>query len=140
MHLTRTTTEVFHGLASAFVLTVVIMAAPTTLSAEEPPGPAALEVPADDSTWLERFEYWRARGDSALERLDKAESELAAVNGAVSRMRRRNHPRGPERIAMREEQARAQKVYEVARHHFEVELPAEARGAGVPRKWVGRPR
>ena len=87
---------------------------------------------------IERFDYWRARGDEAVARLQKAEAELEEAQAAVSRMRRRNHPRGVARQEIQAELVKAQEAYEAARQHLEVDLPAEARRSGAPRHWVGK--
>lgn len=126
-------------LALAALLALSPLTGAMPASAEEP-GPAALQTPARDAPQLERFEYWRARGDEAIERVAVARRELDDLNAAVSRMQRRNHPRGAARIKLRQQQEEARKAYAEARHVLEVELPAEARSHGAPRHWVAERR
>jgi len=116
---------------------ILSLSSPLVAWAEEP-GPAALEPPAADAPQIERFEYWRARGDAAIARLQQAEAERDEAQAAVSRMRRRNHPRGVRRQELQAELVKAQEAYEAARHHLEIDLPAEARRSGAPRHWVGK--
>ena len=124
------------GLLMTGVL-VLSLSSPLVARAEEP-GPAALQPPAADAPQIERFEYWRARGDEAAARLQQAEAERDEAQAAVSRMRRRNHPRGQQRQEIQAELVRAREKYEAARQHLEVDLPAEAHGSGAPRHWVGK--
>lgn len=121
-------------MAGAFLL---ILQAPRPAHADEP-GPAALQPPAADAPQVERFEYWRARGDEAIARLQQAEAELDEARSDVSRMRRRNHPRGEQRRVLQQRLAEAREAYAGARRYFEVELPAEARQSGAPPHWVGK--
>ena len=122
-------------LALAVLLALTPLTGAMTASAEEP-GPAALNSPAADAPQIERFEYWRARGDEAIERVAAARRALDEANAAVSRMQSRNHPRGAARLKLRQEQEHARKAYAATRHYLEVELPAEARSHGAPRHWV----
>jgi hypothetical protein len=124
------------GLLTTSVL-ILSLFIPLVARAEEP-GAAALQPPAADAPQIERFEYWRARGDEAVERLQQAEAKLEEAQAAVSRMRRRNHPRGLQRREIQAELAKARQEYEAARHHLEVDLPAEAHRSGAPRHWVGK--
>ena len=124
------------GLLMTGVL-ILSLSSPLVARAEEP-GPASLQPPAADAPQIERFEYWRARGDEAVARLQQAEAELDEAQAAVSRMRRRNHPRGLQRQEIQAELVKAREAYEAARHHLEVDLPAEAHSSGAPRHWVGK--
>ncbi|MBW2424155.1 MAG: hypothetical protein JRG86_07895 [Deltaproteobacteria bacterium] len=121
------------------LLMLALLAAPAIASAEKPdgkPAPAAISPPAEDAPQVEHFEYWQARGAAARERVAEAQAVLDEANAAVSRMRRRNHPRGEARIRINEERDRARAAYDEAVHFLEVELPAEARAAGAPRHWL----
>ena len=93
------------GLLTTGVL-ILSLSSPLAARAEEP-GPAALQPPAADAPQIEQFEYWRARGDEAIERLQQAEAELGEAQAAVSRMRRRNHPRGLPRRELQDELVRS---------------------------------
>ena len=121
------------GLGLLLALTSVLGA--TEVAAEEP-APAALKTPSPDAPQTERFEYWRARGDEASARLAAARQALDNANAAVSRMRRRNHPRGAARLQLQQEREQARKAYDAAQRYLEIELPAEARRQGAPRHWV----
>lgn len=112
------------------------LAAPIRSAAEDTPGPAAFAPPAADAPQIEHVEYWRARGDEARANVTAARQRLDEANGAVSRMQRRNHPRGEARIALRNEQAAAREAHEAAVRTLEVELPAEARAAGASTHWL----
>ena len=118
---------------------LLALSSPLIGRAEEP-APAALQPPASDAPQIERFEYWRARGDDAIARLQRTEAELAEAQAVVSRMRRRNHPRGEQRRVIQAELAKAREAYAAAFQHFEVDLPAEARRSGAPQHWVGERR
>ena len=124
------------GLLMTGVL-IFALSSPFTARAEEP-GPAALQRPAADAPQIEQFEYWRARGDEAVARLQQAEAELDEAQAAVSRMRRRNHPRGQPRREIQAELVKARETLEAARRHLEVDLPADAHRSGAPRHWVGK--
>ena len=102
----------------------------------EEPGPAALSPPEADAPQIEQAAYWRARGDAAREKLTEAQATLDAATAAVSRMQRRNHPRGEARLQIRAEREEAQADFDAALHILEVELPAEARAGGAPRHWL----
>jgi hypothetical protein len=116
-------------------LTLAFLGAAPMPRADEP-GPAALSPPAPDAPDQERFEYWRSRADAARTRVADAQTRLDEANGQVSRMMRRNHPRGEARQARRAEQQAARDALESATHHLEVELPEEARAAGAQQAWL----
>ncbi len=117
------------------ILAIALLAAPGALRADEP-GPAALAAPPADAAQIEHYEYWQARGEAARARVAEARAELDEADAAVSRMRRRNHPRGEARIRLREQQAEARAAYEAAVRFLEVDLPAEAEAAGGSRRWL----
>ena len=132
---TRTTSD----LLLSGLLVIALVASPASLWADEPdakPAPAAISPPAEDAPQVEHFEYWQARGVAARERVAEAQAVLDEANAAVSRMRRRNHPRGEARIRINEERDQARAAYDEAVRFLEVELPAEARAAGAPRHWL----
>ena len=111
--------------------------APTAATASDEADPVAeLQPPAASAPQIERFEFWSARAATERARLDEARTRLDAANAAVSRMQSRNQPRGEARREIRDEQAAAQAAYDAARHVVEVELPAEARAAGAPERWL----
>ena len=121
------------------LLMLALLVAPAAVWAEESdadPAPAAISPPAEDAPQVEHFEYWQARGTAARERVAEARAVLDEANAAVSRMRRRNHPRGEARIRINEERDRARAAYDEDLRFLEVELPAEARAAGAPRHWL----
>lgn len=131
----------FKSIPSLLIVTVLLLAPSSPLVARaEEPAPAALQPPAADAPQTERFEYWRARGDEAIARLQRTEAELAEAQAVVSRMRRRNHPRGEQRRVIQAELVKAREAYDAALQHFEVDLPAEARRSGAPQHWVGERR
>ena len=133
--------------ARATLLAIAFVAfapAGASLADEDGLGPASVAPavpapPAADAPQIEHFEYWQARGDVARQKVATARARLDEANGAVSRMQRRNHPRGEARVALRDEQASARAAYEAALHHLEVELPAEARAAGAQTRWLRDP-
>jgi hypothetical protein len=113
------------------------LAAPISSAAADSPGPASVAPPpAADAPQIEHVEYWRARGDQARAHVAAARERLDEANAAVSRMQRRNHPRGEARIALRNEQAAAREAHEAAVRALEVDLPAEARTAGASTRWL----
>jgi len=118
-----------------FAMWAAIVGGPLAAAADEP-GPASISHPGPDAPEVERIEYWRGRADEARERVAVARRELDAANGAVARMQRRNHPRGEARQALRDDQRRARVAYEAAQTFLEVELPAEARQAAAPVRWL----
>ena len=130
------------GLGLGLVVAVLFVAMPVVLFAEEtdamPPGPAAVQ-PDSSAPRTEQVAYWRARGAAARTQLAEAESRLNEINGAVSRMRRRNHPRGEARQELRAQQAHARAMHEDAVEYLEVELPVEARAAGASTAWLRDP-
>jgi hypothetical protein len=102
----------------------------------ENPGPAAAAPPAADAPEAEHETYWQARGEKARERVATAQAKLEAANADVSRMRRRNHPRGDPRAAIFASRDAARVELDEARHHLEVELPREAEQAGADPGWL----
>jgi len=128
-------TRFIQALIMGFVITIVGLSSPSLAFAEEP-GPASIGPPAPEAPQIEHRAYWTARADAARERVAALRTEMDEANAAVSRMRRRNHPRGDARLRLQEEQRRARAAFEAAQNHLEVELPAEARQAGAPRHWL----
>jgi hypothetical protein len=113
------------------------LAAPICSTAADSPGPAAVAPPPPaDAPQIEHVEYWRARADHARAQVSATRERLDEANAAVSRMQRRNHPRGEARVALRAEQAAAQEAHEAAIRALEVDLPAEARAAGASTSWL----
>lgn len=134
---TRTTSDLLLGA----LLMLALLASPVSLWAEEPESapesaPAAISPPAEDAPQVEHFEYWQARGAAARERVAEAQAVLDEASAAVSRMRRRNHPRGEGRVRINQERDEARAAYDEAFRFLEVELPEEARAAGAPRHWL----
>jgi hypothetical protein len=111
------------------------LAAPISSGADSP-GPASVTPPPAGAPQLEHIAYWRARADQARAHVAAARKRLDEANAAVSRMRARNHPRGEARVALREEQAAAREAHEAAVRVLEVDLPAEARAAGISPSWL----
>jgi hypothetical protein len=125
----------------AGLLVVVATGSPIALQAEEPASvPASLGPPNPDAPQIDHFEYWRARGYAARARVADTQLVLTEATAAVTRMRRDNHPRGEARLLLRQESADAQTAFDAATRYLEVELPAEARAAGVQQSWLGEPR
>ncbi len=122
--------------AHALAVALCLGAVSTALAEGGPASLAPPEPPAADAPQIEHFEYWRARGDAAREKVAEARARLDAANTAVNRMQRRNHPRGEAREALRREQAEAREAWEAAVHVLEVELPAEARAARADPRWL----
>ena len=135
------------SLLSGLTIGLLFVSAPMTSLAStedkdasiEKPATVVLEPPAADAHQLEHYKYWRARGEQALVELERAQIAFQEATAAVSRMRRRNHPRGEARLQLQAERERTREAYQAARYRVEVELPAEARRAGAPRHWLGRP-
>ncbi len=101
--------------------------------------PSALTPPAADAPQLEHAEYWRARAAAEWAKVEDARARLDRANGAVNRMRRRNHPRGDARAALQQEQRDAQADWEAAVEAAEVDLAAEAAAAGADPRWIRKP-
>jgi len=108
----------------------------TPVARAENPGPAAAAPPAAEAPEAEREAYWRARADEAREGVTAAQAQLEAANGDVSRMRRRNHPRGEARAAIFASRDAARAELDEARHHLEVALPRQAEQAGADASWL----
>ena len=70
------------------------------------------------------------------ERVAETERLLAEANGAVSRMQRRNHPRGADRQQLRAQQHHAREAHANAVEYLENDLPAQARAAGAQTSWL----
>jgi len=121
-------------LAVITALTLGLAGAPVARA--ENPGPAAAAPPAAEAPEAEREAHWRARADAARERVTAAQAQLEAANGDVSRMRRRNHPRGEARAAIFASRDAARAELDEARHHLEVELPRQAEQAGADASWL----
>lgn len=154
-------TRIIESISSSALLGLILVASPLGASAEEP-APAAISQPAAeesatsqtrpsaaeesaspaisrpaaDAPQIEQAAYWRSRGEAARERVADARAVLDEANAAVSRMRRRNHPRGAGRIRLREAQKKARIAHGKAVHYLEVELPAEARAARASQHWL----
>jgi hypothetical protein len=97
--------------------------------------PAPIARPPAGARQSEHIAYWRARADQARADVAAARQRLDEANAAVARMNARNHPRGEARVALRQEQAAAREAHEAAVRALEVDLPAEARSAGVSPSW-----
>jgi hypothetical protein len=121
-------------LAVIAALTLGLVSAPAVRA--ENPGPAAAAPPAAEAPDTDPEAYWRAQAENARERVAAAQAELYAVKADVSRMRRRNHPRGEARAAIFASRDAAHVELEAARHHLEVELPLEAEQAGADSDWL----
>jgi len=115
-------------------LTVGVAGAPTARA--ENPGPAAAAPLAAEAPEADPEAYWRAQAENARERVAAAQAELYAVKADISRMRRRNHPRGEARAAIFASRDAARVALDEARHHLEVELPLEAEQAGADASWL----
>jgi len=124
----------FDLLICAALVLAFLGAAPMPRADE--PGPAALSPPAPDAPEQQQFEYWRSRGDAARAQVADAQARLDEANGQVSRMMRRDYPRGEARQALRAEQQAARGALEAATHQLEIELPEEARAAGAQQTWL----
>lgn len=109
----------------------LLVAAPAVEA--QPPGPASASEEMPDA---EREAYWRARAAVAREDVAEARGRLAAANADVSRMRRRNHPRGDARAALFAARDAAHSELADAVQRLEVDLPEEARAAGAPPTWL----
>jgi len=121
-------------LAVIAALTLGLAGAPAARA--ENPGPAAAAPLAAEAPEADPEAYWRARAENARERVAAAQAELHAAKADVSRMRRRNHPRGEPRAAIFASRDAARVELEKARHHLEVELPLEAEQAGADSDWL----
>jgi hypothetical protein len=134
-------THFCHLLLVAVAALSLGLAGPPSARAENP-GPAALAppgaatAPGPDAPEIEREAYWRGRAEDAREWLAAAQADLYAANIQVSRMRRRNHPRGDARAAIFANRDAARLELERALHHLEKELPREAEEAGADPTWL----
>jgi len=77
-----------------------------------------------------------ARVENAREQVTAAQAKLDAAKADVSRMRRRNHPRGEPRAAIFASREAARVDLGEAHHRLEVELPREAEQAGADPGWL----
>jgi hypothetical protein len=121
-------------LAVIAALTLGLAGAPDARA--ENPGPAAIAPPAASVPETEPEAYWRDRAEDARERVAAAQAALYAAKADVSRMRRRNHPRGEARAAIFARRDAARAELDEARHHLEVELPRQAEQAGADASWL----
>jgi hypothetical protein len=117
-------------LAPGVALVLGLAAAPPFVGAHNP-GPASAAPSEADVPAADREAYWRARGAEAQRRVEAARTALESANADVSRMRRRNHPRGEPRAALFAARDEARNDLEEAIHHLEVELPQEAHASGA---------
>jgi hypothetical protein len=126
--------------AAVAVLTFGLAGAPAARAENPGPAaaapPAAAALPAADAPEIEREVYWRGRAENARERVAAAQSRVHAANVEVSRMRRRNHPRGEARAAVFASRDAARLELDRARDHLETELPREAEEAGADLAWL----
>jgi hypothetical protein len=117
------------------VLALGLSATPSIAQAADPV-PAALAPPGAGAAVVEREAYWRARADAARKHVEAAREDLQGANGDISRMRRRNHPRGEPRAALFGVRDAARIEFDRALDYLEVELPEELERAGALRLWL----
>jgi hypothetical protein len=128
------------ALAVVAVVTLGLVDAPAARA--ESPGPASIAPlaadgpPAADAPEIEREAYWRTRAESARGRVAAAQTRVYAANIEVSRMRRRNYPRGQARAAIFASRDAARLELDEARRYLESELPREAEAAGASPDWL----
>jgi hypothetical protein len=121
-------------LAVIAVLTLGLAGASATRA--QNPGPAAIAPPTANLPEVDPEAYWRARAEEAREQVAAAQARLYAVKADISRMRRRNHPRGEARAAIYASRDAARVELDEARHYLEVELPLLAEQAGADASWL----
>lgn len=119
------------------VSTILVSAMLGTAAPAQVTGPAMVAPPpAADAPQVERAAYWTGRAAPLHARIQDARTRLDDANAAVTRMRRRNHPRGDARDVIREEQTQAQAAYDAAVRALEVDLTNEARAADAQLRWL----
>jgi hypothetical protein len=123
-------------LAPGVALVLGLAAAPPFVRAHNP-GPAAASPSIAEVQPADREAYWRSRTAEAQRRVSAAQAALDGANADVSRMRRRNHPRGEPRAALFAARDEARNDLEKAVRHLEVELPQEAQASGASLHWLG---